>query len=187
ILGIFVISLLIVIGVYALGPHTRFTHLNEQCIYYYGSGACEVEKHYCDPSGANYHIMLDRSQCIGPEVNIGKPVPKVPQPQVQQPVPVEPVVQQPLPPQVTVVKNYLWLIIPIVALFAALVAVWVLYYETKLELVHEQNKHDITLCPRCGATMKRTGQLKQGPRQGLRQTYVCSKCGHRTMRNPPKK
>jgi hypothetical protein len=188
ILGIVVISLLVVIGVYAFGPHTRFTHRNEQCMYYYGSGSCEVQDWYCDPNGKNYHIILDRSECIGPEVNIGQPTPK----QVQEPeAPVPPApdvaAQQPIAFQTEAVKSYLWMIVPLIVLLALLIVVWILYYETKLKLLHEEHKHDMTLCPRCSAPMKRTGKLKQGPKQGLRQTYVCSKCGHRTMRNPPKK
>lgn len=180
-IGILVICLLMVVGIYALGPHTKFTHMNQECIYYYGSGHCPVKDWYCDSQGRNTYIILDRSECIGPEVNIGAPTePKAEEPApvaVETPAPIAAETQQPV-----VAQSYLWLVIPMLVLFAGLVILWIMYYETKVELEHEKHKKVRTLCPRCEVPMRASGALKQGPRGGLRQTYVCPKCNHRTMR-----
>jgi hypothetical protein len=57
-----------------------------------------------------------------------------------------------------------------------------LFADTVKVLKKEQHKKQRALCPRDGTPMKRTGKLKQGPKGGMRQTYVCPKCGHRTMK-----
>jgi hypothetical protein len=99
-------------------------------------------------------------------------------------------------------------LIPLLFLFAVLVILLLLYLETRanyymererlstcvhgkkvcgVALYKEQHKKLRTLCPRDGSPMERTGQLRQGPKGGLRQTYVCPKCSHRTMRTITKK
>lgn len=37
------------------------------------------------------------------------------------------------------------------------------------------------VCPRDGTPMHKAGEIKQGPRKGKRDVYICPKCGHKTM------
>jgi hypothetical protein len=181
ILGIVAICLLIIAGVMAFGPHTRFTNLNEQCIYYNGLWSCRVPSVYCTPDGKDYHIILDKSMCLDNYIEIGPPSPAalpavVPAQEQQMPQP-ETIAQQPEVPA----GSYLGFVIAIILLFAVMVIGWILYYETKLKLRLAEGIRCITVCPRCGVPMEVSGSLKQGPRGGQRLTYVCPKCGHRTM------
>ena len=36
-------------------------------------------------------------------------------------------------------------------------------------------------CPRCHTLMEKDGQVKEGPRGGLRRIDICPKCNYRTM------
>jgi hypothetical protein len=181
ILGIVVICFLLIAGVYAFGPHTRFTNLNEQCIYYHGPWSCRVQNWYCTPDGKDYHIILDKSMCLDNYIELGKPsaVPLVEEPLAEEPQ-AEPVAaEQQAPARIS--RSYLGILIGSIVLFCILIIGWILFYETWKKLRLAKGIRCVTVCPRCGTPMKTTGALKQGPRGGLRQTYVCPKCGHRTM------
>ncbi|MBW2978236.1 hypothetical protein KY331_05300 [Candidatus Woesearchaeota archaeon] len=191
VLGIALICILLILGVYAFGPHTRFTAMNEVCVYYYGPGnSCEVEAKHCNPEGGDTYVLLSTDECILPEEAVQQetvaPLPTA-APKVEQPAIVETV-------------SYLYIVIPLLVLFALLTILWMAYAHKyhavrdalaaclfkkrtiAKDLRIEQSKRIRPKCPRDGAVMKISGQLKQGPKGGMRATYVCPKCGHRAMK-----
>ena len=210
IIGILVILLVLVFGVIAFGPHTRLDRSPAVCIYFYGPGSsCEVPLYHCNADGTNNYIILNEDSCLINQAS----APAQAQPSQTAACPSCPACeacpQQAAPAATSVIYNsYLWLLIPLLFLFAVLVILLLLYLETRanyymererlsscvhgkkvcgVALYKEQHKKIRTLCPRDGAPMERTGQLRQGPKGGLRQTYVCPKCSHRTMRTIVKK
>ena len=52
----------------AIGPHTRFTHLNEYCIYYDGVKQCKLKDSYCDPAGNDMVVTLGLCDNLGEDV-----------------------------------------------------------------------------------------------------------------------
>jgi len=209
ILGVFAICLVLIAGVYALGPHTRMdshTRLDRgpDCVYYFGPGnSCLVDASNCDTDGSNTYIMLDESSCIGEPTKTT--IVAEPEPTTATPPPL-PIQAAPAPTQTaeeTTQKSYLGLLIPLLLLFAIAVILLLLWLDTRgkytqtkstltktrtaktkavAALAVEKRKKTRAYCPRDGTAMRKSGSIKQGPRGGQRQTYVCPKCSHRTMK-----
>jgi transposase-like protein len=43
---------------------------------------------------------------------------------------------------------------------------------------HDSHVHP---CPRCKERMEKGGEIKEGPKGGLRRIYICPRCNYRTM------
>ena len=221
IIGIAVICLVLIGGVYAFGPHTRYDR-GPECIYYFGPGnSCLVDDMYCNADGTNNYVMLEDKACISqktPTIIPEEPITE----EVPPPLPTQPT--QAVPAETTEPieqKSYLWLLIPMLLIFAIAVILLLLwldtrgkYFETKSTLTRtrrqktalgatllktkrksatekrklstalatQKRKKTRAYCPRDGAAMRKSGSIKQGPRGGQRQMYVCPECGHRTMK-----
>ena len=212
IIGILVIFLVLAFAVVAFGPHARLDRSPDVCIYYYGPGSsCEVAMYHCNVDGTNNYIILSQDACLANQQTAAPAQLQPAQtaaacptcatcascPQTAAPAETEPAN-----------KSYLWLLLPMLFLFAVLVIVLLLYIEARahyfatkenlstcqhgkkvcgVALYKSEHKKIRTLCPRDGTPMHISGSLKQGPQGGLRQTYVCPKCSHRTMRTIVKK
>ncbi|MFH2027845.1 MAG: hypothetical protein ABIJ08_01785 [Nanoarchaeota archaeon] len=136
IFGIVLICFLLIMGVYAFGPHTRFTHLNEKCIYYSApTQSCQVSKIHCDPTGLDKYVILAKETCISPLEEaepVVEPAPvqyveKIKEVPVPFPVPIEPSAPEQMAPLQEPNMSYLLVLVPILLIFVILVTLWLIY------------------------------------------------------------